>query len=171
MAFSLINKLFKSGSSSPTRSQVKLLEGEEVAERLGGRNHSLFLTNKRIIHMYQDKHTSVVSVAFVKDIVSARVERSRRRNMYLNIGIVCAIIGFIWVLTKGFGLDLNPVETSVILMANFVIVFACLVLFLTSNNTHIILKTANDIIIFPLGASDNMYNFVNRWLELKDKVG
>ena len=155
----------------PVRSQIKLLEGEEVAERMGDADNLLFLTNKRVIHLTKHNNDSVATVAFIKDIVSARVQRSARNRGYITAGVLLAIAGFVWIIAGGFGLNLNGSTTALILITDLILVLSCIALFITSGGTNIILKTANSEIYFPLGAGDHMYQFINRWLELKDKIG
>ena len=146
---------------------LKLLEGEQAAERIGGQQHGLILTNKRLIHYYRDGSTSRVTVAFLHDIVTARVKRDRRNTVYLAVGILLAMAAFIWSV-GGFGSGMDSVSTAVLLVADMVLVIACLTLYLTSSGTVVVFRTPNDEISYRLGAGESMYRFINRWLELKD---
>ncbi|MEE8470840.1 MAG: hypothetical protein V3S51_05870 [Dehalococcoidia bacterium] len=153
-----------------TRVQIKMLEGEEEAERLANARSSLILTNKRIICIYRDERTSKAAVAFLQDIVSARVKRTRPNKMTLIIGIVLAFAGLIWSLVSGLGNAFDSTTTAVILIADMVLVLACLTIYLTSSGAMIFFRTANDEISYQLGQGDSMYSFINRWLELKDSI-
>lgn len=150
--------------------QVKLLEGEEEAERLGNERNSLILTNKRIIHFYRDGLTSKAAVAFLQDIDTARVRRARPNKIYLAIAVVLALAAFVWCLSTGFGGSLGAASTAVILIADLVLILACLALYLSSSGAVVVFRTANDEIAFRLGAGDSFYRFINRWLELKDSA-
>lgn len=152
-------------------SQVRLLEGEQEVERLGDAKRSLILTNKRIIYISRDRQTSRAAVAFLQDIVTARVKRSRPNKMFPVAGIVLAMAALGWSLFSGLGGDFNSPTTAVVLVGVMILVLGCLILYLSSASAIIVFKTANDVIAFSLGRDDNMYRFINRWLELKDRMG
>ena len=152
-------------------SQVRLLEGEQEVERLGNEKRSLILTNKRIIYISRERQTSRAAVAFLQDIVTARVKRSRPNKMFPAAGIVLAMAALIWSLFSGLGGDFNSPTTAVVLIGDMILVLGCLILYLSSASAIIVFKTANDVIAFSLGRDDNMYRFINRWLELKDRMG
>jgi hypothetical protein len=152
-------------------SQVRLLDGEQEVERMGNEKRSLILTNKRIIYISRERHTSRAAVAFLQDIVTARVKRSRPNKMFPVAGILLAMVALIWSLFSGLGGDFNSPTTAVVLIGDMILVLGCLILYLSSASAIIVFKTANDVIAFSLGPEDNMYRFINRWLELKDRLG
>lgn len=152
-------------------SQVRLLEGEQEVERLGDAKRSLILTNKRIIYISRERQTSRAAVAFLQDIVTARVKRSRPNKMFPVAGIVLAMAALIWSFFSGLGGDFNSPTTAVVLIGVMILVLGCLILYVSSASAIIVFKTANDVIAFSLGRDDNMYRFINRWLELKDRMG
>ncbi len=138
---------------------------------MGDARRSLILTNKRIIYISRDRQTSRAAVAFLQDIVTARVKRSRPNKMFPVAGIVLAMAALGWSLFSGLGGDFNSPTTAVVLVGVMILVLGCLILYLSSASAIIVFKTANDVIAFSLGRDDNMYRFINRWLELKDRMG
>ena len=163
-------RLMDAGAEAAQSYQIRVLPGEQVAERVGSQREGLILTNKRLIHYYKDSSTSRATVAFLPDIVSVRVRRARPNKVYLGVGIGLAFIAFIWSIVTGFGNAFNGLTSSVILISVLVLVLASLALYLTTSGTTVMFRTINDQIAFRLGAGDSMYRFINRWLELKDSL-
>jgi hypothetical protein len=164
------NRLTRAERQDLSHSQIRLLDGEEEAERLGNARSSLVLTNKRIIRIYRDETRSKATVAFLQDVVSARVERARPNKMTLMTGIALALAGLIWAIVSGLGSAFDSLTTAVILVADLVLVLACLALYVSSGGAAIVFKTANDEISYHFGRGDHLYRFINRWLEFKDSV-
>ncbi len=157
-------------SQSAQSYQIRVLPGEQVAERIGTEREGLILTNKRIIHYYRDGNTSRATVAFLPDIVTVRVRRARPNRVYLATGVILSLVAFIWSIVAGFGNAFSGTTSSVILITILLLITACLALYLTASGTAVVFRTFNDQIAFRLGAGDSMYRFINKWLELKDGV-
>jgi hypothetical protein len=156
-------------AASPTmQAHLKLLQGEQELERMGNDKRTLILTNKRIIYLSKQGQTSRAAVAFLKDIVSARMRRSRPNKLFPAAGIAIAVAALMWAMISGLGSGFNSPTMAIVLIADMILVLGCLILYLASACAIIVFKTANDEIAFSLGREDNMYRFINRWLELKD---
>ena len=160
----------KMHSQQVSSGHVKLLDGEQEVARLGNEKQSLILTNRRIIHLSKDAHTSRVAVVFLQDVVAARMKRSRPNKLFPAAGILLALAGLIWSLCSGFSSGFNNPTAAVILIGDMILVLVCLILYITSAGATIVFRTASDKIAFPLGREDNMYRFINHWLKLKDSA-
>jgi hypothetical protein len=152
------------------QAQLKLLQGEMELERLGNDKRTLILTNKRVVYLSREGNTSRAAVAFMHDIVSARMRRSRHNKLFPAAGIGLAVVALLWSLVSGLGNGFDSPTMAIVLIADMILVLGCLVLYQASAFAIIVFKTANDEIVFSLGREDNMYRFINRWLELKDAV-
>ena len=150
------------------QAHLKLLQDEMELERLGNDKRTLILTNKRVVYLSREGNTSRAAVAFLHDIVSARMRRSRHNKLFPAAGIGLAVVALIWSLVSGLGNGFDSPTMAIVLIADMILVLGCLVLYQASAFAIIVFKTANDEIVFSLGREDNMYRFVNRWLELKD---
>ena len=151
--------------------KINLLQGEQEVKKLGKETYNLRLTNKRVIEFYREARTSYAMIAFLRDIVTAKVDHTGRNGLILFLSIISALGGIGWYVYSDIERSYNDSSAAGILTGGLVFGIVLFVVYWFSSNAVIIIKTANDELVYKLDrlSSSKAFQFINKLSEMKEE--